>query len=83
MKFRWLRYYFFSHFEAVHIAAEVRKQVLHTMLANIGIDALERIVAKAKENQKTVGHYDYKPLAEWLDLNLAGWKRTPDRRMKG
>lgn len=50
------------------IAYRVKKEVIHTFLAEMGIKRLEAILAQAKLNRETKGHNDYTALAEvWLD----------------
>lgn len=51
-------------FMANRVAALVERKIVHTMLADLGVAELERVVAQAKENQKTGGQSDYANLAE-------------------
>lgn len=43
--------------------------VVHAIFASIGIEDMEKIIARAKENQGKLGHNDYTSLAElYLEL---------------
>lgn len=51
------------------VAFLAKREVLHTILSDIGIDTLEALIEKARENQRNMGHCDYTSVAEeWLKL---------------
>lgn len=46
------------------VAYEVQRNLIHVMLADLGVEELEKIVVKAKANQKQDGQSNYSNLAE-------------------
>lgn len=50
------------------VAIRVKTEIVHTFLSEIGIQRLEAVLEKAKQNNHTIGHNDYTSLAQvWLE----------------
>jgi len=49
-----------------HIASIVVKELYKSLLADIGVEQLKKIVEQSKKNSKDIGHNDYTKLGEML-----------------
>lgn len=61
--FKKLKYEFIERFTA-RLAYRITEDIVHKMLADLGVDELDLIVKRARENREKVGHSDYRNLAE-------------------
>lgn len=59
--------------EAIRVElTHFRYELFHKMLSDIGLDDLEKIIQKGKDNRKRVGHTDYTNLTEIYLMTMRG-----------